>query len=78
MKRRIFFKIAGFSAASALAPGVFASETKNDGTYSNRLSNPFRIKGNWYKAALHVHTTTSDGDVDVPTRLKRFSCSGNY
>jgi predicted metal-dependent phosphoesterase TrpH len=76
MKRRIFFKIAGFSAASALAPGVFASETKNDGTYSNRLSNPFRIKGNWYKAALHVHTTTSDGDVDVPTRLKQYKDKG--
>jgi len=28
-------------------------------------ANPFLQEGNWYKAALHVHTKTSDGDVDV-------------
>ena len=39
-------------------------------------SNPFLREGNWYKAALHVHTTTSDGDVDVATRLKQYRDAG--
>lgn len=38
--------------------------------------NPFLQEGNWYKAALHVHTTTSDGDVDVATRLQQYQASG--
>ncbi|MCK4308323.1 PHP domain-containing protein [candidate division WOR-3 bacterium] len=29
----------------------------------NHLSNPFKIKGNWYKGNLHTHTTNSDGDL---------------
>ncbi len=37
---------------------------------------PFRQEGSWYKAALHVHTTTSDGDVDVATRLKQYREAG--
>ena len=76
MKRRIFFKLAGISALSAMVQNVFACGTKNSVMDSNSMTNPFRIKGNWYKAALHVHTTTSDGDVDVPTRLQQYREKG--
>ena len=76
MKRRIFFKLAGISALSAMVQNVFAYGTKNSVIDSNSMTNPFRIKGNWYKAALHVHTTTSDGDVDVPTRLQQYREKG--
>jgi predicted metal-dependent phosphoesterase TrpH len=38
--------------------------------------NPFQKEGNWYKAALHVHTKTSDGDVDVPARLAQYRSAG--
>jgi predicted metal-dependent phosphoesterase TrpH len=40
------------------------------------IVNPFEQKGGWYKAALHVHTTTSDGDVDVATRLAQYRKAG--
>ncbi len=76
MKRRIFFKLAGISAVTAMAPNIFALETNNNISKSRSLINPFRVKGKWYKAALHVHTTTSDGDVDVPTRLKQYRDKG--
>jgi len=36
------------------------------------LVNPFLQEGQWYKAALHVHSTTSDGDVIVPERMKQY------
>ena len=39
-------------------------------------ANPFQQEGNWYKAALHVHTKTSDGDVDVATRLAQYRSAG--
>jgi hypothetical protein len=63
MKRRNFFKLAGISAVSAIIPNIFAHEAKGNFTIKNTLSNPFDTKGKWYKAALHVHTTSSDGDV---------------
>jgi hypothetical protein len=34
--------------------------------------NPFEVEGNWYKANLHTHTNVSDGDVNVPTRIKQY------
>lgn len=40
------------------------------------LVNPFLQEGNWYKAALHVHSTTSDGDVTVPERMKQYREKG--
>jgi predicted metal-dependent phosphoesterase TrpH len=76
MKRRIFFKMAGISTLSVMVHNVFASGSKNNAIDSVSLTNPFRVNGNWYKAALHVHTTTSDGDVDVPTRLKQYKDKG--
>ena len=39
---------------------------------AGELTNPFLEDGQWYKAALHVHTTTSDGDVNVPERIKQY------
>ncbi|MDD2380230.1 MAG: CehA/McbA family metallohydrolase [Mariniphaga sp.] len=76
MKRRNFFKLAGISAASTLVPSVFASGSKANIANEKRLVNPFTTKGKWYKAALHVHTTTSDGDVDVPTRIRQYKDKG--
>lgn len=76
MKRRKFFKLTGVLAASAYIPRVFANVTRRDISNSKTLVNPFRQNGNWYKSALHVHTTTSDGDVDVPTRLKQYREKG--
>ncbi|MEN6307662.1 MAG: CehA/McbA family metallohydrolase [Anaerohalosphaeraceae bacterium] len=40
------------------------------------LVNPFLQEGNWYKAALHVHSNTSDGDVTVPERMKQYQEKG--
>ena len=37
---------------------------------------PFPQNGNWYKAALHVHTSTSDGDTDVAARLRQYREAG--
>lgn len=77
MKRRNFFKVAGISAAvSAIVPNVLAQKSKSKATKNKMLTNPFESKGKWYKAALHVHTTNSDGDVDVPTRLNQYKKIG--
>ncbi|NQU54819.1 MAG: PHP domain-containing protein [Bacteroidetes bacterium] len=76
MRRRNFFRLAGISAVSAIVPNVFAHEAKGNVTNKQTLSNPFKTKGKWYKAALHVHTTSSDGDVDVTTRLKQYRDKG--
>lgn len=72
MKRRNFFRLAGVSAVSALVPTIFSQEVKGSATVKNTLTNPFETEGKWFKAALHVHTTSSDGDVDVATRLKQY------
>lgn len=76
MRRRNFFKLIGISAVSALAPNIFAHEATGNATNNKTLTNPFLTKGNWYKAALHVHTNTSDGDVDVATRIKQYRNKG--
>ncbi|HOM59679.1 MAG TPA: CehA/McbA family metallohydrolase [Kiritimatiellia bacterium] len=81
MKRRTFIRsgIAGFGAA-LLAGRTSAQESKpskNEGGQPFAApGNPFTAEGNWYKAALHVHTKTSDGDVDVATRLKQYREAG--
>ena len=76
MKRRIFLRLAGISSVSTLVSNVFAQEAKGNVTNKKTLTNPFEKKGKWYKAALHVHTTSSDGDVDVPTRIKQYRDKG--
>lgn len=42
------------------------------------MTNPFEQEGRWYKVALHVHTKTSDGDVDVATRLAQYRAAGYH
>ena len=76
MKRRNFFKLAGLSAITTVIPNAFAFGAKGNISNKKALTNPFEAKGKWYKAALHVHTNTSDGDVDVPTRIKQYRDKG--
>jgi hypothetical protein len=40
------------------------------------LVNPFEQKGNWYKANLHTHSTTSDGDMAFQTRITQYKEKG--
>lgn len=76
MRRRNFLKLGGISVVTVAAPSVFASEPTKNVANKKTLTNPFETKGKWYKTALHVHTTTSDGDVDVPTRIKQYRDKG--
>ena len=73
MDRRTFIKISGAMAAQA---GVLSAQAAAAQTRAARpamaLTNPFEQEGHWYKAALHVHTKISDGDVDVATRLAQY------
>ena len=43
---------------------------------TSKLANPFFREGDWYKCALHVHTTTSDGDVNVLERVSQYRSIG--
>lgn len=61
--------------AAAAAPAATPSRSSPRAT---ALANPFEQEGQWYKAALHVHTTTSDGDVDVATRLAQYRQAGYH
>ena len=36
------------------------------------IVNPFRQNGRWYKANLHTHTTTSDGEATVAARVEQY------
>ncbi len=74
MDRRTFIKVSGAMAAVLSAQQVNAQTQKNPP--ASALTNPFQQEGHWYKAALHVHTTTSDGDVDVATRLAQYRQAG--
>lgn len=38
--------------------------------------NPFSQSGNWYKANLHTHTTTSDGVLSVTDRVEQYRKAG--
>jgi predicted metal-dependent phosphoesterase TrpH len=57
----------GLLAMTLLVPGF---------CFGNAIVNPFTIEGNWYKANLHTHTTTSDGDVNLPIRVKQYRDAG--
>jgi len=37
-----------------------------------QLTNPFEAPGLWYKANLHTHTTTSDGDTSIDDRVRQY------
>jgi hypothetical protein len=49
--------------------GMFSSICFGEST---TLINPFTTSGNWYKANLHTHTSLSDGDVNLPIRVKQY------
>jgi hypothetical protein len=81
MKRRAFFQYSGLVAAgAALLGGPAAGQQAPPAPKAQAKLpppvNPFQQEGNWYKAALHVHTKTSDGDVDVATRLAQYRSAG--
>jgi len=76
MKRRSFFKLTGTTALAAVAGKVLGQNSAGSVSGKKSLTNPFETKGKWFKAALHVHTTNSDGDVDVATRLKQYRDKG--
>lgn len=40
------------------------------------LSNPYTTRGNWYKAAFHIHTTNSDGKVTPRQAVARYRARG--
>ncbi|HBG26037.1 MAG: hypothetical protein A2Y10_03795 [Planctomycetes bacterium GWF2_41_51] len=44
--------------------------------HAQGLFNPFEQAGSWHKAALHVHTTTSVGDVNVAESIARYKSKG--
>jgi len=73
MDRRTFVKVSGALAAqAAVLPVLEAAAPSRPTAPAKALANPFARAGKWYKAALHVHTTTSDGDVNVATRLAQY------
>jgi len=34
------------------------------------------VPGKWHKANFHTHTTTSDGDTELPTRCEQYRDAG--
>jgi len=42
------------------------------------MINPFTTTGNWYKANLHAHTTTSDGDTPLAERIGQYRQKGYH
>lgn len=76
MKRRTFVGLSGLATVGAtLGPRRAGAAPALPPKPASPL-NPFEQEGAWYKAALHVHTTTSDGDVDVATRLAQYRKAG--
>jgi hypothetical protein len=80
MNRRAFIRFSAAAGAAALSSPAGAQQAATPSAAAQPVppANPFQQEGNWYKAALHVHTTTSDGDVDVATRLKQYREAGYH
>lgn len=82
MNRRTFIKFSTAAASAAAltstARGQAAETPPKPAASPTPPGNPFQQEGEWYKAALHVHTKTSDGDVDVATRLKQYRDLGYH
>lgn len=38
--------------------------------------NPFRLEGQWFKANLHTHTNTSDGELSPAEQIERYVTAG--
>lgn len=79
MDRRMFIKTSGVIAAqtAVVSNGLAKEPAEQPQSSTFKALNPFDQQGNWYKSALHVHTTTSDGDVDLATRLSQYR-KANY
>ncbi len=77
MDRRTFIKVSSVAGVQAVAwSALKASAQTPAAPAAAGLVNPFQQEGKWYKAALHVHTTLSDGDVDLKTRLAQYREAG--
>ena len=68
-------------AAVVLAVGGMAWAAENAAkaimtAAPSRFVNPFVVGGKWYRANLHTHTTLSDGDVNLPVRVKQYRDKG--
>lgn len=50
--------------------------TQHDATARPTLVNPFEQDGSWFKANLHCHTTTSDGDTPLEPRIRQYRDHG--
>jgi len=73
MNRRSFLATTGVIGAQAAIPSLgIAAQSSGQDHPQLTCVNPFEQEGQWYKGAFHVHTTTSDGDVDVPTRIAEY------
>ena len=65
--------VAGCAGKKNIKPAVLnLPEVVNE----SNLVNPFEIEGIWYRANLHTHTTLSDGDVNLPIRIKQYRDKG--
>ena len=42
----------------------------------HKTVNPFTVRGNWYKANLHTHTTVSDGALSPAERVEQYREAG--
>jgi len=81
MQRRSFIKFGAVAAGAFCSLGKAAVAQKKPAPAPEKPAppgNPFLQEGNWYKAQLHAHTTTSDGDVPVATRLKQYRDLGYH
>jgi hypothetical protein len=44
----------------------------------NSFPNPFELPGQWYRANLHAHTTTSDGRISPAERVEQYRAEGYH
>ena len=72
MDRRSFIKTSGVVVTSVCSNTFGDSRMQVTQIQPSPPVNVFDQPGQWYKTALHVHTTTSDGDVDVATRIGQY------
>jgi len=72
MNKKYFQRVCGGLLFSAVVLTTILSAEAT----AIELVNPFLQEGQWYKAALHVHGTASDGDVNVPERMKQYREKG--
>lgn len=72
--KKIFFE--RLNRGLLLCAFAFTTLIAESQAAADKLVNPFVTEGQWYKAALHVHSTTSDGDVAVAERVSQYRAKG--